>query len=71
MKPMKYKELVRLLKAKGYEFDHQTGSHGLWKNVTTNAILSIPYSKEIASGTIRNILKLLGGNGHGNCRKVG
>ncbi|MCD8385351.1 MAG: type II toxin-antitoxin system HicA family toxin [Bacteroidales bacterium] len=57
---MKYKELERLLKKHGcYSLDEQQSGHPKWYSPTTGKIftLSNHRSQEVASGTLRSILR--------------
>ena len=52
------KELCKILYLMGYEFDHQTGSHIiLRRNTEPFRRLTVPNHKEIAKGTLRNIIR--------------
>jgi predicted RNA binding protein YcfA (HicA-like mRNA interferase family) len=57
------KELVRALSKIGYEFDHQTGSHIILRNSTPPyRRLTVPNHREIARGTVRQIMRDAGIN---------
>ena len=52
------KELCKILSIIGYEADHQTGSHIILRNnKSPYRRLTIPNHKEIAKGTLRNIIR--------------
>jgi predicted RNA binding protein YcfA (HicA-like mRNA interferase family) len=52
------KELVSIIKKIGYEIDHQTGSHIILRNKQAPfRRLTIPNHKEIAKGTLREIIR--------------
>jgi predicted RNA binding protein YcfA (HicA-like mRNA interferase family) len=60
--PTKFRDLVKLLKDDGWEFDHATGSHYTYKHLTKGR-LTVPFhgtNVEIAPGTLKNILKQAG-----------
>lgn len=51
-------ELCSLLSLKGYEIDHQTGSHLILRNVNYPfRRLTVPNHKELAKGTLRAIVR--------------
>ena len=55
------KELCKLLASFGYIFDHQTGSHIILRNENyPYRRLTVPNHKEIAKGTLRNIMREAG-----------
>ena len=56
------KDIVRKLKARGFEFDRQAaGSHEIWFNSTTNQYTTIPnHPGDMPEGTLRAILKQAG-----------
>jgi predicted RNA binding protein YcfA (HicA-like mRNA interferase family) len=58
----KYKEVVRKLKAAGFQFDRSAkGSHEIWWNPVTRARTTIPnHPGDIPEGTLRAILKQAG-----------
>jgi predicted RNA binding protein YcfA (HicA-like mRNA interferase family) len=58
----RYKEIVRKLKACGFEFDRQAaGSHEIWFNHTANRYTTIPnHPGDMPEGTLRAILKQAG-----------
>ncbi len=58
----RYREIVRKLKAHGFEFDRQAaGSHEIWFNPLTNRYTTIPnHSGDMPEGTLRAILKQAG-----------
>lgn len=53
-----HKELIKLLNQLGYEIDHQRGSHIRLKKqlVSGHHSITIPAHKEIAKGTLNDIL---------------
>ena len=55
----RYREIVRKLKAFGFEFDRQAaGSHELWFNAKTNRYTTIPnHPGDMPEGTLRAIFK--------------
>ena len=57
MKPIKYKEATKFVENKGYNFDHNTGSHAIYKK--PGKMLSLPKKSEISPGVWRNLLKLM------------
>jgi len=54
-----YREVVRKLRAFGYEFDRQgPGSHEIWRQPATGRKVTIPHhSRGMAEGTLRTILR--------------
>lgn len=59
--PMTPKEIIKLLKANGFEYIGSNGSHQKYKNNETGKICIVPYhSKELKRGTEQNILKQAG-----------
>lgn len=55
------RELVKALAKIGYRQDHQRGSHIILRHQNPpNRRLTIPDHKEIAKGTLRNILREAG-----------
>jgi predicted RNA binding protein YcfA (HicA-like mRNA interferase family) len=55
------KELCKIFSLIGYFIDHQTGSHFILRNSNYPfRRLTIPNHKEIAIGTLKNILKQAG-----------
>jgi predicted RNA binding protein YcfA (HicA-like mRNA interferase family) len=60
--PTKFRELVKILKADGWEFDHATGSHYTFMHATKGKI-SVPFhgdNKELRTGTLKAILNKAG-----------
>jgi len=55
----RYREIVRKLKARGFEFDRQAaGSHEIWFNSSTNRYTTVPnHPGDMPEGTLRAILK--------------
>ena len=55
----RYREIVRKLKAFGFDFDRQAaGSHEIWFNGATNRYTTVPnHSGDMPEGTLRAILK--------------
>src|SRR5438552_2863814 len=58
----RYREVVRKLKACGFEFDRQAaGSHEIWFNAGTNRYTTIPnHPGDLPEGTLRAILRQAG-----------
>jgi len=55
------KELVKIFNKKGFEVDHQTGSHIILRcKEPPHRRLTIPNHKEIAKGTLLSIIKQAG-----------
>lgn len=58
--PTKFRDLEKMLKADGWTFDRASGSHYIYKHPAKGSITA-PFhgsNKEIAPGTLRDILKL-------------
>ena len=55
----RYREIVRKLKARDFEFDRQAaGSHEIWFNALTKRYTTIPnHPGDMPEGTLRAILK--------------
>jgi predicted RNA binding protein YcfA (HicA-like mRNA interferase family) len=55
----RHREIVRKLKALGFQFDRQAaGSHEIWYNHATNRYTTIPnHPGDMPEGTLRAILK--------------
>ena len=53
-------EVRRKFEARGWIFDHQTGSHMILKKSGERANLSILRSREIAVGTLRQLIRSSG-----------
>lgn len=58
----RYREIVRKLKACGFEFDRQAaGSHEIWYNRNTSRYTTVPnHPGDMPEGTLRAILKQAG-----------
>jgi predicted RNA binding protein YcfA (HicA-like mRNA interferase family) len=58
----RYRDIVRRLKALGFEFDRQAaGSHEIWYNATTQRYTTIPnHPGDMPEGTLRAIIKQAG-----------
>jgi predicted RNA binding protein YcfA (HicA-like mRNA interferase family) len=58
----RYREIVRKLKACGFEFDRQAaGSHEIWFKPVTNQYTTVPnHPGDMPEGTLRAILKQAG-----------
>jgi predicted RNA binding protein YcfA (HicA-like mRNA interferase family) len=60
--PTKFRDLVKMLKADSWEYDHASGSHYTYKH-PTKGTLTVPFhgaNHEIAPGTLKAILKQAG-----------
>lgn len=53
----KTKDLESLLKSFGFSLARQNGSHLIYKNASAGKSVSFPAGREIARGTLRNVLK--------------
>ncbi|KAB7728014.1 addiction module toxin, HicA family [Rudanella paleaurantiibacter] len=55
-------EVIRLLEDKGWSEVRQKGSHRIFKHPEKQSIISVPIhgSKDIATGTLKSILKTAG-----------
>ena len=58
----RYKDIVRKLKARGFEFDRQAaGSHEIWFNSPAKRYTTIPnHPGDMPEGTLRAILRQAG-----------
>jgi len=53
--------LIKILKSIGFELDHTTGSHYIFRHPISKRRVTIPYhSKDLPKGTIMSILKEAG-----------
>ena len=60
MQPITASELILILRANGFVFARQRGSHTIWKYVDTGIIVPVPLhgkSKPIHIGTLLAIIK--------------
>ncbi len=60
--PTKFRDLLRMLKDDGWEYDHATGSHYTYKHPEKGSV-TIPFhgqNNEIAPGTLKSIMKQAG-----------
>ena len=61
LKVISARELLQILSKLGYSIDHQTGSHIILRNsIYPNRRLTVPNHKEVAKGTLRNIIRECG-----------
>jgi predicted RNA binding protein YcfA (HicA-like mRNA interferase family) len=59
--PLSYKDAVKKARKLGFSFRRSTsGSHEIWWNEKTRKTCVIPHHREIASGTLRNIVRQMG-----------
>jgi len=56
---MTAKEVEKLMKAKGWLFIRQKGSHKIYKHSQINGIVVVPFhgKKDLPAGTLNSILK--------------
>lgn len=54
---MRLRELIMLLKANGFIFIRQSGSHAIYKNKAGKMVVVPIHSKDIPIGTLNGILK--------------
>jgi len=54
------KNIVKVLRRKGFVVDHQRGSHIFMHNLEKNISVVVPLHKEIKKGTLSNIIKKAG-----------
>ena len=65
IKPLTYKELIKILKDHGFTLKRQKGSHQIYKNDKTNVMVIVPLhgkNKPIKIGTFKAIVKQSGIN---------
>lgn len=61
MKSLSYKEAIKKARKAGFILRRTTsGSHEIWWNEKTRKTCVIPHHKQIASGTLRQIVKQMG-----------
>ena len=59
--PLTPRKLIAILKKKGFQLDHTTGSHFIFYHPKTGKRTTIPYhTKDIPKGTLFSILKQSG-----------
>ena len=59
--PLTPRKLIAILKKKGFQLDHTTGSHFIFYHSKIKRIVTVPYhAKDIPKGTIHSILKQAG-----------
>jgi predicted RNA binding protein YcfA (HicA-like mRNA interferase family) len=51
------KELIKLLKDKGYVFARQSGSHAIYKKDSSKIIIVLMHNRDIPIGTLNAIMK--------------
>lgn len=55
------REVFKLLEKLGYDLDHTTGSHKIYKDFSTNKIIVVPnHTKDLRIGTVKSIIRELG-----------
>ncbi|MBZ0241807.1 MAG: type II toxin-antitoxin system HicA family toxin [Bacteroidales bacterium] len=55
------KELIKILKQKGFILDRSRGSHQIWLNSASRKRVVVPmHTKDIPTGTLYSILKQAG-----------
>ncbi|OGZ31915.1 MAG: hypothetical protein A3I88_03110 [Candidatus Portnoybacteria bacterium RIFCSPLOWO2_12_FULL_39_9] len=55
------REIIKVLKNKGFEIDHTTGSHYVFLHSATHRRVVAPYhNKDLPKGTLLSILKQAG-----------
>lgn len=60
--PIKFRDLVKMLKADGWENVHTTGGHYIFKHPTKGTV-TVPYhgmNVELKPGTLNSVLKKAG-----------
>ncbi|HCM36983.1 MAG: hypothetical protein A3J30_03510 [Candidatus Wildermuthbacteria bacterium RIFCSPLOWO2_02_FULL_47_9c] len=60
MRPLAAKQVIRILRDNGFMLSRQRGSHMIWANRRTGAIVPVPLhagSKPIHQGTLLAIIK--------------
>lgn len=57
---VKPREIIRILKMKGFEEKKITGSHYIFRHAVTRQIIPVPVhgNKDLKKGTLRSILKM-------------
>lgn len=59
VKPMKYRNLAKLLRQAGFTRSQGKGDHELWKYPGIDRPLVIPRVREVSPGVTRNALKAI------------
>lgn len=55
---LKPREIDKILRSHNFYLKRQTGSHRIYNNAQTNAIVVVPFhSRSIPKGTLRSIVK--------------
>ena len=61
MKPQTYQEVERRLKAAGFVVDRSSGSHFIWRNVSTGKTAVVPHhNRPLPTGTLLAIYRQSG-----------
>lgn len=59
-KPMKYRDLVKLLKDSGFIFAREgKGDHEVWEHEALSRPVIITHTREVSPGVTRNALKAI------------
>ena len=58
---VKAKEFIKVIKKLGFYFDHQKGSHAIYKNIEGNrVVVPIHSGKDIKQGTLLGMIQDIG-----------
>ncbi|MFV8403050.1 MULTISPECIES: type II toxin-antitoxin system HicA family toxin [Dermabacter] len=60
VKPLKYRDAAKVLRARGWRHDSTRGSHEKWKHPLNPSPIILPAHPEISPGVIRSIARTLG-----------
>jgi len=59
MRPLKFKEIIKILERNGFAYNRQRGSHYIMQNIDKGFIIVVPFhgeNKELTPGTFKDII---------------
>ncbi|OIP57478.1 MAG: addiction module toxin, HicA family [Candidatus Levybacteria bacterium CG_4_10_14_0_2_um_filter_36_16] len=63
VRPLPYREVIKKLRKLGFILRRTTGgSHEIWWNENTKKTCVVPHHREVATGTLKNIIRQTGVN---------
>jgi predicted RNA binding protein YcfA (HicA-like mRNA interferase family) len=55
------KKIIKILEAHGFVFDHATGSHYFYHNITAKRLVAVPFHRQdVKKGTLLSIINQAG-----------